>query len=221
VCVSVCVFFFLFSFFFLFLFFFVCNSLSSRFLSFLFFPFSFLSFPPFSLVLPCSFKWTKQNRRPVAARNMKGIAAWSSRDCTSPGARDCPSGVKRTDTVGLQDDLLYESLTVWEVLYYAAMLRLPRTMSVQEKKDRVLTVIKALGILSCKDTIIGACSQYLLRGNYCLGCCLVDRDCLFRHPPLQGSLVGDLDIVYWVEIVYFDTQHSREAWWGSRIFHVG
>ncbi|CAL8462005.1 g1536 [Coccomyxa elongata] len=55
----------------------------------------------------------------------------------------------------MQDDLLYESLTVWEVLYYAAMLRLPRTMSHEEKKERVRTVIRALGIWTCKDTIIG------------------------------------------------------------------
>jgi hypothetical protein len=54
-----------------------------------------------------------------------------------------------------QDDLLYESLTVWEVLYYAAMLRLPRTMTTEQKKERVRTVIRALGIERCKDTIIG------------------------------------------------------------------
>ena len=57
-----------------------------------------------------------------------------------------------------QDDLLYESLTVWEVLYYAAMLRLPRTMSHDDKKERVRTVIRALGIWTCKDTIIGELS---------------------------------------------------------------
>ena len=55
----------------------------------------------------------------------------------------------------MQDDLLYESLTVEETLYYAAMLRLPRHLSREDKKTRVSTVIKALGIESCKDTIIG------------------------------------------------------------------
>ncbi|KAK9821260.1 hypothetical protein WJX74_004512 [Apatococcus lobatus] len=55
----------------------------------------------------------------------------------------------------LQDDLLYESLTVWETLYYAAMLRMPREMSTAEKKSRVETVIKALGIESTRNTIIG------------------------------------------------------------------
>ena len=55
----------------------------------------------------------------------------------------------------MQDDLLHESLTVTEVLYYAAMLRLPRAMTKQQKVDRVETVIKALGLVKCKDTIVG------------------------------------------------------------------
>ena len=55
----------------------------------------------------------------------------------------------------MQDDLLHESLTVTEVLYYAAMLRLPRAMTKQQKVDRVETVIKALGLMKCKDTIVG------------------------------------------------------------------
>ncbi len=45
---------------------------------------------------------------------------------------------------------------MWETLYYAAMLRLPRDMPTAEKKVRVETVIKALGIESTKNTIIGA-----------------------------------------------------------------
>ena len=56
---------------------------------------------------------------------------------------------------GLQDDLLYESLTVYETLYYAAMLRLPQHMDHAAKTERVETVITALGLSSCKDTIIG------------------------------------------------------------------
>ncbi|KAL3132535.1 hypothetical protein ABBQ32_009078 [Trebouxia sp. C0010 RCD-2024] len=55
----------------------------------------------------------------------------------------------------MQDDLLYESLTVYETLYYAAMLRLPQHMDHNAKTDRVDTVIAALGLVSCKDTIIG------------------------------------------------------------------
>lgn len=55
----------------------------------------------------------------------------------------------------MQDDLLYESLTVYETLYYAAMLRLPQHMDHDAKTGRVDTVITALGLSSCKDTIIG------------------------------------------------------------------
>jgi len=46
----------------------------------------------------------------------------------------------------LQDDLLYESLTVYETLYFAAMLRLPKTMTSAQKKARVDEVIAALGL---------------------------------------------------------------------------
>jgi ABC-type multidrug transport system ATPase subunit len=56
----------------------------------------------------------------------------------------------------LQDDLLYEALTVYETLYYAALLRLPRKLTKAQKVDRVHTVIEALGLKKCRDTIIGA-----------------------------------------------------------------
>ena len=40
-------------------------------------------------------------------------------------------------------------------LWYAAQLRLPRHMTKAQKKERVNTVITALGLDSCKDTIVG------------------------------------------------------------------
>lgn len=54
-----------------------------------------------------------------------------------------------------QDDLLHEALTVHETLYYAAMLRLPRHMSHEDKLRRVEVVTTALGLHTCQDTIIG------------------------------------------------------------------
>ena len=56
----------------------------------------------------------------------------------------------------MQDDLLYESLTLHETLLYTAMLRLPRRLSAREKEARVDVVITALGLESCRNTIIGA-----------------------------------------------------------------
>jgi len=38
----------------------------------------------------------------------------------------------------VQDDVLYETLTVYETLMYAGMLRLPRTMSKAEKVSRMV-----------------------------------------------------------------------------------
>ncbi len=65
------------------------------------------------------------------------------------------SGISDARAPRAQDDLLYENLTVYETLYYAAMLRLPRDMPEAEKVARVNAVIAALGIDSCRDTIIG------------------------------------------------------------------
>lgn len=41
-------------------------------------------------------------------------------------------------------------------LYFAALLRLPRQMTKAAKLERVSTVITALGLDKCKNTIIGA-----------------------------------------------------------------
>ncbi len=62
---------------------------------------------------------------------------------------------------------MFESLTVYETLYYAAMLRLPSTMTSQAKKDRVETVLKALGLNKCRGTIIGGFFQRCLLALLC------------------------------------------------------
>ena len=45
---------------------------------------------------------------------------------------------------------------MYETLYYAAMLRLPRAMSRTAKISRVNSIITTLGLTKCKDTIIGS-----------------------------------------------------------------
>ena len=65
------------------------------------------------------------------------------------------SNLKRKIGFVEQDDLMFGSLTVWETLWYAAQLRLPREMSDAEREDRVQTVIETLGLERCRDTIIG------------------------------------------------------------------
>ena len=62
---------------------------------------------------------------------------------------------ERRSVLHVQDDLLYETLTVYETLYFAAMLRLPSAMSTEQKMQRVDHVIRTLGLDKCKDTIVG------------------------------------------------------------------
>ncbi|CAL5220454.1 g2473 [Coccomyxa viridis] len=72
---------------------------------------------------------------------------------------------KRSVGFVLQDDLLYETLTVYETLYYAAMLRLPSTMSAEQKVERVDHVIHTLGLNKCRDTIVGGFFQRGISGG--------------------------------------------------------
>ncbi|WOG99980.1 hypothetical protein DCAR_0519336 [Daucus carota subsp. sativus] len=54
-----------------------------------------------------------------------------------------------------QDDVLFPHLTVKETLTYAALLRLPKTLTKQEKEQRATDVISELGLERCQDSMIG------------------------------------------------------------------
>ncbi|KAJ4212308.1 hypothetical protein NW759_011696 [Fusarium solani] len=53
------------------------------------------------------------------------------------------------------DELLLPAMTIRETLRYAALLRLPRSMSVQGKHQRAEEVVLKLGLKGCADTLIG------------------------------------------------------------------
>jgi len=54
-----------------------------------------------------------------------------------------------------QEDAMFEGLTVFETLFYTAMLRLPRAMTKAEKRQRAEIIMECLGITRVKDSIIG------------------------------------------------------------------
>ncbi|KAF5473437.1 hypothetical protein F2P56_010048 [Juglans regia] len=54
-----------------------------------------------------------------------------------------------------QDDVLFAHLTVKETLTYAALLRLPKTLTREQKEKRAIDVIYELGLERCQDTMIG------------------------------------------------------------------
>jgi ABC-type multidrug transport system ATPase subunit len=55
----------------------------------------------------------------------------------------------------MQDDFLLPFLRVRETLRYAAALRMPSTVSPEEREGRVERIILELGLKECADTIVG------------------------------------------------------------------
>ncbi|XP_061370613.1 ABC transporter G family member 21-like [Gastrolobium bilobum] len=62
-----------------------------------------------------------------------------------------------------QDDVLYPHLTVLETLTYAALLRLPKTLTKEEKVEHAERIITELGLTRCRNTPVGGCMA-LFRG---------------------------------------------------------
>ncbi|KAI3986784.1 hypothetical protein MKX01_039758 [Papaver californicum] len=68
---------------------------------------------------------------------------------------------KRNTGFVTQDDVLYPHLTVTETLVFTALLRLPNTLTKEQKVMHAEAVITQLGLTKCKNNIIGGS---LLRG---------------------------------------------------------
>ncbi|GLI64950.1 hypothetical protein VaNZ11_008355, partial [Volvox africanus] len=83
----------------------------------------------------------------------------------------------------LQDDVLYETLTVYETLLYAGLLRLPRALSLDEKRQRVEGVMAGLGLSWNRDTIIGGFFRRGISGNcLCTGSTIVHTHSFYISP---------------------------------------
>ncbi|KAL9236391.1 hypothetical protein vseg_011069 [Gypsophila vaccaria] len=98
---------------------------------------------------------------------------------------------KRKTGFVTQDDVLYAHLTVLETLIYTALLRLPNTMTKEQKIVQVEAVIVQLGLTRCKNSIIGG---PILRGvsggerkRVSIGQeMLIDPSLLFLDEPTSG-----------------------------------
>ena len=69
----------------------------------------------------------------------------------SVNRKDCKDMIGFVD----QDDFLLPTLTVYETVLNSALLRLPRFMTFEQKKQRVLKVLEELRIMDIKDRLIG------------------------------------------------------------------
>ncbi|MBA0718514.1 hypothetical protein Golax_006260, partial [Gossypium laxum] len=63
--------------------------------------------------------------------------------------------IKRRAGFVAQDDVLYPHLTVTETLLFTALLRLPNSLSRDEKVQHVERVIAELGLTRCRNSMIG------------------------------------------------------------------
>ncbi|KAE8727435.1 ABC transporter G family member 14 [Hibiscus syriacus] len=73
---------------------------------------------------------------------------------TYNGQPFCGALKRRTGFVA-QDDVLYPHLTVTETLLFTALLRLPNSLSRDEKAEHVERVIAELGLTRCRNSMIG------------------------------------------------------------------
>ncbi|XP_052488883.1 ABC transporter G family member 22 isoform X3 [Gossypium raimondii] len=90
-----------------------------------------------------------------------------------------------------QDDVLFPHLTVKETLTYAALLRLPLTLTKQQKEKRALDVIYELGLDRCQDTMIGGSFVRGVSGGerkrVCIGNeIIINPSLLFLDEPTSG-----------------------------------
>ncbi|KAB2603597.1 ABC transporter G family member 22-like [Pyrus ussuriensis x Pyrus communis] len=99
--------------------------------------------------------------------------------------------LKRRIGFVMQDDLLFSHLTVKETLTYAALLRLPLTLTRNQKKERAMNVINELGLERCQDTLIGGTFVKGVSGGerkrVCIGNeILLNPSLLFLDEPTSG-----------------------------------
>mmetsp|Transcript_31992 Transcript_31992/g.44608 ORF Transcript_31992/g.44608 Transcript_31992/m.44608 type:complete len:659 (+) Transcript_31992:118-2094(+) len=65
----------------------------------------------------------------------------------------------------LQDEVFFGTMTVKQILYFAARIRLPESMSENQKLNRADKIMKLLGIEKCADSIVGTMFQRGISGG--------------------------------------------------------
>ncbi|XP_021373096.1 ABC transporter G family member 27-like [Mizuhopecten yessoensis] len=94
----------------------------------------------------------------------------------------------------MQSDVFLPNLTLWETLYFIAMVRIPDRFTKEEKTDRINIIVKFLGLQKCLQTVIGRTYSHGLSGlsggekkRASIACeLLTDPDILLLDEPTSG-----------------------------------
>ncbi|KAG4211605.1 hypothetical protein ERO13_A02G107103v2 [Gossypium hirsutum] len=101
----------------------------------------------------------------------------------------------------LQDDVAFPHLTVKETLTYAALLRLPNTLTMQQKKERATCVISELGLERCQNTVVGGTFLRGISGGERKRVCIANEILLNPSLLLLDEPTSGLDSTTALQIV--------------------
>jgi ATP-binding cassette subfamily G (WHITE) protein 2 len=123
--------------------------------------------------------------------------------------------LKRIAGYVMQDDLLNGYLTVEETLMYAAKLRLPRTFTNKQRKERVSDVMADLGLSHVHNVLVGTPLKKGISGGerkrVCVGMQLLNRpQLLFLDEPTSGlDSVTALDLLQTFHVLAHGKSHEK------------
>ncbi|EJD51118.1 hypothetical protein AURDEDRAFT_159530 [Auricularia subglabra TFB-10046 SS5] len=106
--------------------------------------------------------------------------------------RDVEDGVfRRLSGYVDQEDTLMGTLTVYETVFYSALLRLPRGMSLEAKQTRTMETLRELGIMHIRDKRVGESGRRSISGGekrrVSIACELVTSpSIIFLDEPTSG-----------------------------------
>ncbi|XP_055957681.1 uncharacterized protein LOC130013129 [Patella vulgata] len=91
----------------------------------------------------------------------------------------------------LQQDLFYSNLTLWETLYFTAMLHIPEKVPKPDKLRRIDAIIETLDLEKCRKTLIGSPFTHGLSGGekkrLSIACeLLTNPDIMLLDEPTSG-----------------------------------